>query len=212
MARARPNSAAATVMTKMAMMTAASLMAVLAACGPAPERQADTAPEAGSAPAPEPTEKAADEAKAQPTASVAPESPERPRRRRGPDGGDQTLRSLEQRMLAGFETPNEGEIYIDGKPMSAIPPHLRPVNMVFQSYAIFPHLDVGKNIQDLCIGFQAMLIFQAADLIFEIAYINFILNHSEKYFVQGHLIMIHGCPLFNARCIEALRIDPDENR
>ena len=61
----------------------------------------------------------------------------------GPSGcGKTTL----LRMLAGFETPSEGEIYIDGKPMSAIPPHLRPVNMVFQSYAIFPHLDVGKNI------------------------------------------------------------------
>jgi hypothetical protein len=93
-------------MTKMAMMTAASLMAVLSACGPAPEREADTAPEASSAPAPAPTEQAADEATAQPTASVAPAPPEaaeRPRRRRGPDGGDQTLRGLEQRMLAGFD-------------------------------------------------------------------------------------------------------------
>jgi len=50
------------------------------------------------------------------------------------------------RMLAGFEAPTEGEIYIDGQPMSAIPAHRRPVNMVFQNYAIFPHLDVGKNI------------------------------------------------------------------
>ena len=61
----------------------------------------------------------------------------------GPSGcGKTTL----LRMLAGFETPSEGEIYIDQQPMSTIPPHLRPVNMVFQSYAIFPHLDVGKNI------------------------------------------------------------------
>ena len=50
------------------------------------------------------------------------------------------------RMLAGFETPTAGEIYIDGQPMSAIAAHRRPVNMVFQNYAIFPHLDVGKNI------------------------------------------------------------------
>jgi ABC-type Fe3+/spermidine/putrescine transport system ATPase subunit len=49
-------------------------------------------------------------------------------------------------MLAGFEAPTEGEIYIDGQAMSAIPPHHRPVNMVFQNYAIFPHLDVRKNI------------------------------------------------------------------
>jgi ABC-type Fe3+/spermidine/putrescine transport system ATPase subunit len=49
-------------------------------------------------------------------------------------------------MLAGFESPTMGEIYIDGEPMSASPPHERPVNMVFQNYAIFPHLDVRGNI------------------------------------------------------------------
>ena len=50
------------------------------------------------------------------------------------------------RMLAGFETPTSGEIYIDGQPMSGVAPHHRPVNMVFQSYAIFPHLNVRDNI------------------------------------------------------------------
>ncbi|MCR9112687.1 MAG: ABC transporter ATP-binding protein [Rhodobacteraceae bacterium] len=50
------------------------------------------------------------------------------------------------RMLAGFESPSSGEIYIDGQPMSEVPPHMRPVNMVFQSYAIFPHLNVRDNI------------------------------------------------------------------
>jgi spermidine/putrescine transport system ATP-binding protein/putrescine transport system ATP-binding protein len=50
------------------------------------------------------------------------------------------------RMLAGFEFPSTGEIFIDGQPMSDVPPHHRPVNMVFQSYAIFPHLDVRDNI------------------------------------------------------------------
>lgn len=50
------------------------------------------------------------------------------------------------RMLAGFESPTKGEIYIDGQPMSDVPPHYRPVNMVFQSYAIFPHLNVHDNI------------------------------------------------------------------
>ncbi|MEI4197275.1 ABC transporter ATP-binding protein [Roseovarius sp. E0-M6] len=50
------------------------------------------------------------------------------------------------RMLAGFENPTNGEIYIDGQPMSSVPPHRRPVNMVFQSYAIFPHLNVRDNI------------------------------------------------------------------
>lgn len=93
-------------MSKMAVITAASLMVVLAACGPAPEREADTAPVADGALAPEPTEQVADEATAQPTASVAPVSPEPaepPRRRRGPGGGDQTRLGLEQRMLAGFD-------------------------------------------------------------------------------------------------------------
>jgi len=61
----------------------------------------------------------------------------------GPSGcGKSTL----LRMLAGLESPGEGEIYIDGQPMSAIPAYRRPVNMVFQNYAIFPHLDVGANI------------------------------------------------------------------
>ncbi len=50
------------------------------------------------------------------------------------------------RMLAGFESTSSGEIFIDGQPMSDVPPHHRPVNMVFQSYAIFPHLNVRDNI------------------------------------------------------------------
>ena len=50
------------------------------------------------------------------------------------------------RMLGGFESPTTGEIYIDGAPMSEVPPHHRPTNMVFQNYAIFPHLNVRANI------------------------------------------------------------------
>ncbi len=50
------------------------------------------------------------------------------------------------RMIAGFESPTKGEIYIDGIPMSQVPPHRRPTNMVFQNYAIFPHLNVHKNL------------------------------------------------------------------
>ena len=61
----------------------------------------------------------------------------------GPSGcGKTTL----LRMLAGFESPTSGEIFIDGNPMTEIPPHHRPTNMVFQNYAIFPHLDVRGNI------------------------------------------------------------------
>ena len=61
----------------------------------------------------------------------------------GPSGcGKTTL----LRLLAGFEAPTSGEIFIDRQPMSAVPPHHRPVNMVFQNYAIFPHLNVRANI------------------------------------------------------------------
>src|SRR5438128_12117611 len=49
-------------------------------------------------------------------------------------------------MLAGFETPDEGRIVIDGVDMSGVPPYARPVNMMFQSYALFPHLDVASNV------------------------------------------------------------------
>ncbi|MGE7472346.1 ABC transporter ATP-binding protein [Bosea sp. NPDC003192] len=61
----------------------------------------------------------------------------------GPSGcGKTTL----MRMLAGFEQPDEGEILLDGVDITAVPPHQRPVNMMFQSYALFPHLSVGDNI------------------------------------------------------------------
>ena len=61
----------------------------------------------------------------------------------GPSGcGKTTL----MRMLAGFETPDSGEIRLVDQELRAIPPHLRPVNMMFQSYALFPHLSVELNI------------------------------------------------------------------
>ena len=49
-------------------------------------------------------------------------------------------------MIAGFETPDSGRIVIDGTDMTAVPPYRRPVNMMFQSYALFPHLDVARNV------------------------------------------------------------------
>jgi spermidine/putrescine transport system ATP-binding protein len=61
----------------------------------------------------------------------------------GPSGCGKTTAL---RMLAGFETPSEGRILIDGKDVSGLEPYRRPVNMVFQSYALFPHLTVGRNI------------------------------------------------------------------
>ncbi len=50
------------------------------------------------------------------------------------------------RMLAGFATPTGGRIMIEGVDMTAVPPHQRPVNMMFQSYALFPHMTVGENV------------------------------------------------------------------
>ena len=61
----------------------------------------------------------------------------------GPSGcGKTTL----LRMIAGFETPSDGQIIIDGEDMAATPPNERPVNMVFQSYAVFPHMTVSDNV------------------------------------------------------------------
>jgi len=61
----------------------------------------------------------------------------------GPSGcGKTTL----LRMIAGFEYPTEGDILVDGNDITDLPPHKRPSNMVFQSYAIFPHLNVFDNI------------------------------------------------------------------
>ncbi|MFN0192173.1 MAG: ABC transporter ATP-binding protein [Aestuariivirga sp.] len=61
-------------------------------------------------------------------------------------GGSGCGKSTLLRMLAGFETPTEGKILIDGQDMAGIPPYERPVNMMFQSYALFPHMSVEKNI------------------------------------------------------------------
>jgi spermidine/putrescine ABC transporter ATP-binding subunit len=61
----------------------------------------------------------------------------------GPSGcGKTTL----LRMIAGFEIPSEGQILIDGQDMSSVPPNRRPINMVFQSYAVFPHMTVADNV------------------------------------------------------------------
>jgi putrescine transport system ATP-binding protein len=50
------------------------------------------------------------------------------------------------RMLAGFETPTSGQILLDGLDLAGLPPYLRPINMMFQSYALFPHLTVWDNV------------------------------------------------------------------
>jgi len=61
----------------------------------------------------------------------------------GPSGCGKT--SL-LRLLAGFETPTHGRILIDGEDVSRVPPNRRPVNMVFQNYAVFPHMSVAENV------------------------------------------------------------------
>ncbi|MGB0865105.1 MAG: ABC transporter ATP-binding protein [Granulosicoccaceae bacterium] len=61
-------------------------------------------------------------------------------------GGSGSGKTTLLRMLCGFETPTAGTIEIDGQDMSQVPPYERPVNMMFQSYALFPHMTVGKNI------------------------------------------------------------------
>ena len=61
----------------------------------------------------------------------------------GPSGcGKSTL----LRMMAGFETPSAGRIFIDGQDQTHVPPYERPVNMMFQSYALFPHMSVAGNV------------------------------------------------------------------
>lgn len=61
----------------------------------------------------------------------------------GPSGSGKTTCLM---MLAGFEPATHGEIYLDGRPINNVPPHRRGVGMVFQNYALFPHMTVGENL------------------------------------------------------------------
>ena len=61
----------------------------------------------------------------------------------GPSGSGKTTCLM---MLAGFETATHGEIRLAGRPINQVPPHLRGIGMVFQNYALFPHLTVGENL------------------------------------------------------------------
>jgi putrescine transport system ATP-binding protein len=61
-------------------------------------------------------------------------------------GGSGCGKTTLLRMLAGFEAPSEGAIYIDGVDVTQVPPYERPVNMMFQSYALFPHMSVEQNV------------------------------------------------------------------
>ncbi len=61
----------------------------------------------------------------------------------GPSGSGKTTCLM---MLAGFETATHGEIKLDGQPINQVPPHKRGIGMVFQNYALFPHMTVGENL------------------------------------------------------------------
>jgi putative spermidine/putrescine transport system ATP-binding protein len=62
----------------------------------------------------------------------------------GPSGSGKTTTLL---MLAGFETPTHGRIFLDGRPIDNVPPHKRNIGMVFQNYALFPHMTVEENLR-----------------------------------------------------------------
>ncbi|MDE1950634.1 MAG: ABC transporter ATP-binding protein, partial [Burkholderiales bacterium] len=61
----------------------------------------------------------------------------------GPSGSGKTTTLM---MLAGFETATHGEIFLDGKPINRLAPEARNIGMVFQSYALFPHMSVAENV------------------------------------------------------------------
>lgn len=61
----------------------------------------------------------------------------------GPSGSGKTTSLM---MLAGFETPTDGEIFLRDKPLHTLPPHQRDIGMVFQNYALFPHMTVADHL------------------------------------------------------------------
>jgi len=81
-------------------------------------------------------------------------------------GGSGCGKTTLLRMLAGFEEPTAGRIFIDGQDMAGVPPYSRPVHMMFQSYALFPHMSVEKNV-GYGLKHEAMTKAQRADRVRE---------------------------------------------
>src|ERR1700687_1960048 len=61
----------------------------------------------------------------------------------GPSGSGKTTTLM---LLAGFEPPTAGDLLLEGKPLSRVPPYQRNIGMVFQNYALFPHMTIAQNI------------------------------------------------------------------
>jgi len=78
----------------------------------------------------------------------------------GPSGCGKTTTL---RMIGGFEEPTRGTIYLGGRDVTDLPPYKRDVNTVFQSYALFPHLNVQDNVEKL-IGIEAILLCMAVEV------------------------------------------------
>lgn len=86
-------------------------------------------------------------------------------------GGSGCGKTTLLRMLAGFEDPSAGRIFIDGQDMTDVPPYRRPVHMMFQSYALFPHMTVEKNVgyglkhEDMTSAERAQRVKEMLDLV-----------------------------------------------
>jgi len=99
----------------------------------------------------------------------------------GPSGcGKTTL----LRLIAGFERPDSGRILLDGVDLAAVPPYRRPVNMMFQNYALFPHLNVEANVafglkQE---GLAILLVEQNLRTAFAVGDRHYVMNKGEICF------------------------------
>ncbi len=94
-------------------------------------------------------------------------------------GGSGCGKTTLLRMLAGFESPSAGRIFIDGQDMAGIPPYERPVNMMFQSYALFPHMSVEANV-GYGLKYEAMSKAERADRVREMLDLVQLRDHASR--------------------------------